>query len=83
MAAMLDLPHCHAVIKQFIKTEGSVFVLQISVSENVGKMRGCLMKGIIFSNFTMIPSRLNSSAIAEYMNQGFDKSLSINFYCVH
>ena len=54
---------------------------QKTVSKNVGKVGGCIVKGIILADFAVIPGSLDTSAIAEYMYQCFYKRLRIDFYC--
>ena len=61
------------MIEYFVETEGSVIVSQKTVPKNVSKMRRSLVKGKIFSDFTMIPTGLDTTAIAEYMYQGLNE----------
>ena len=73
MVAESDFSHGHDVIKQFVETEGSVVVSQKTVPENIAEMRRCLIKGVIFSDLAVIPSGLDTTAIAEYMYQGLNE----------
>ena len=73
MTTVFDLPNRANVIKDFVEAEGSVFVSQKTVPEKIAKMRRCLVKRVVFSDFTMIPSGLDTTAIAEYMYQSLNE----------
>ena len=73
MITVSDLSHGHDVIEDFVEAEGSVVVSHKTVPENISEMRRCLIKGVIFSDFAVIPTGLDTTAIAEYMYQSLNK----------
>ena len=74
MITVSDLPHGQDVIEDFIEAEGSVVVSQQTVPENIGEIGGCLIEGIILTDlFAVIPTSLDTTAIAEHMYQSLNK----------